>query len=153
MSRQMKINFRSVAAAGPNRRGQRRGIIDNKQIARFEEVGKIVEPCLRDLETAACSDKEAHLISRHAARFRRFGRLQFWRDRERNERIVERHHRSAPPATAMSCCAWNRPEGGASLIRRRNAGAGTSGPGRWERSTPGSASWCITVFMSPGSTQ
>src|SRR5829696_6195993 len=98
----MKINFRSAAASGPNRRGQRGGIVSNKQVARFEEVGKIVEPSLRDLDSVASCDEEAYLIARHAARFRRFGRLQLWWNRERDERISERHHRRAPPATAMS---------------------------------------------------
>ena len=53
--------------------------------------------------------------------------------------------------TGMRCAARYRPLGSRSVTSLTNAGTTEEGSGRSEMSSPGKASWCMSVRRSPGS--
>src|SRR5262249_59772635 len=118
-----------------------------------QEVGQLEELRVGDPIAAVGAHEQAHLVAPEPSRLGRLVRLQLGRKGEVQQALCGNHRRPSPTAAGSSACASNRPNGAvSSSTRRRNAGAGTWGPGRCDRSTPGSASRCIWVFISPGST-
>src|SRR5207253_9658238 len=118
-----------------------------------QELGQVREPRVDDPVARAVADEEPHLVAPQAAHLGRFVGLEPGRQPEVERACCCDHGLCPPEPAAANALASKRPEERVSCsTRRRNAGADISGPGRWERSTPGSASWCICVFMSPGST-
>src|SRR6185436_10897089 len=76
-------------------------------------------------------DEHPHFVALEPARLGRLVRLEALGQDER----LKRAH---APTAGVTRLAWKRPL--------------SSGGGRSEMSSPGNASWCIWVFMSPGST-
>ena len=132
---------RSRPEPGRKRRRQRRRGVDDEQVAGHEEARQLAEPGVderavrRPVTSIATSARSTPRASGGSARFERRGEGGLAhalppRARGRGSGRLAASPRSAPAARARE----------------------SSGAGRSEMSSPGNASWCICVRMSPGST-
>ena len=132
----------SVRARG--QRGRQRGRrVDDQQVAGAQEVGQIARPRVNELPGAArrpaCAPRRGPARAPRAARAPRGARAARTR--------AARSRRDLPMSASPVAAAGPSPSSRAS-----RPGTLSSGGGRSEMSSPGNASWCIAVLMSPGST-
>src|SRR5262249_54099424 len=118
------------------------------EIAGSEERRHLAEASV-DRRLDAARDHQPDAVAPPTPGLGRLVRLQRGRQLELQGGPVER--RRAHRVTS-SPTAW-RPLGRAPSTSVRTPGPLSSGGGRSEMSSPGNASWCISVRMSPGSTQ
>ena len=146
----------SGSVAGELGRQRARGV-HHDQVALVEERRQFDEGRVHDRAVAAPGHHHAHRVAGEAA--------GFWR-RARLERRRQLEARARPPGSARRGRGrWSSapppprpPSVPTGLGRRRSvreassAATTSSGSGRSLMSSPGNASWCIWVRMSPGST-
>ena len=72
----MQRDRRTISPARVQRRGQRRGIVYDEQIAAAQQRGKFREDVVFERPAARIAREEAHAISRDPAQFRRPARLE-----------------------------------------------------------------------------
>ena len=134
-------------AAGRRNRGRDRGRdVDDEQVARVERVAELVEPGVQNPACRPHRDHQPDAVAREAARLGRLAGL---------ERLGEFERGRAHPGTSLAGRAPGPGSGrwaGSPSISASSPGTLSSGSGRSEMSSPGNASWCIRVRMSPGST-
>ena len=148
----MERDAAPIGAPCGERGRQRGGVVRHHEVPGAQELGQVSEPRVDDPVARAVADEEPYLVAPQTAHLGRLVGLEPGRQHE-VERACCCDHALSHADPAASALASKRPEERVSCsTRRRKAGADISGSGRWERSTPGSASWCICVFMSPGST-
>ena len=162
------------ATLGGRRRqggGEGGGVVDDQHVTWIEERRQIGEAGVEESVLAPVGDEQADAIAGDAAGFGRLVGFQVGGEDEVQHRRsygAEGGHQGTPAGArpgagggGVRLRCWPReqvagavaPGGeGSPVIRRRKAGATASGEGRSLRSTPGSASRCMAVSMSPGST-
>ncbi len=118
----------------------RRGV-DDEDVAGVQVVGQVAEADVVDAVGRA--DQQPHLVARQAALLGRARGEGGGGEAGARGLVEEGHHRSS---------ARYRPDPGRASSRVSSRGTTVSGSGRSEMSSPGKASWCIAVRMSPGST-
>src|SRR5215472_13281596 len=149
----------------------RGGVIYHDEVAGQEQIGQVCECVLAHVATGGPADEQPHVVPAGTARFGRLVRLELraqfegnghWLDRGRHDdasavAVVSTTGVSTTGVSAtgagISSAARYRPLGMRSRMSRKKAGTTASGVGRSEMSSPGKASWCIWVRMSPGSTR
>ena len=75
--------------------GQRRGDVDDEQVARAQVIGQVAEAGVLDRAGRALGDEQPHLVAGEPARLGRLGRLERARELERG-----RVHATAPASSA-----------------------------------------------------
>src|SRR5579864_142074 len=143
----------SVCAMRGQRRRDRGGVIRDQEIARPQYFGKISKAVVLDGVITQMTDHQPHLVALESARFGRLVRFKArWQLEVQWTRLLGNDLQHVYIAAPIRNCASIRANGSRPSRSSTNAGATCSGSGRCERSTPGSAAWCMAVFISPGST-
>ena len=81
-AREAQLELGAVAAPGGDRRGQGRGVVDDQQVARLEQLGKVAEARVGDPPVAAGRDQQPDLVAREPARLGRLVSLELGRQGE-----------------------------------------------------------------------
>jgi hypothetical protein len=149
-----EVNRRSRGSIGRGcveRRGDRGRGIDDDQVARLEERCRGGQMCSRSSAAALLRVRQGvRTPSRlQPVRLRRLCMLPALRREARNRTDL---WPTWWPSHGTTLLPRYRPLGAPEARRRRIDGTTDSGSGRSEMSSPGKASWCISVRMSPGST-
>ncbi len=147
--RRARASTRAAAAACRRRHGpraRRAAVAETLTTRRSpgrEDVRQVAHLMVRDAAVGARRDHQAHLVAREPARLGRLGGL------EPGGQIEGEGAHTRAPATSW---ARQRPLARSPVISASSPGTLCSGSGRSEMSSPGNASWCMRVRMSPGST-
>src|SRR6266508_1771747 len=158
----MEVERRAVWASRRDRCRQRSGVVDDQEVARFEKLREVPKPAMHQPRVVAVRDHQPDFVTGQAPGFRWLVRFELERDLELQRPEAPREdtipHALPPPAratgpTGARSLARYRPLGRSPSTRCSSPGTLASGGGRSETSSPGNASCCICVFMSPGSTQ
>src|SRR6266550_3847877 len=164
MRREVQFKLRTIRTSCTKSRVHRPTRVDDQQITSPEKIPNITEPRMRHAIIRAVRNHQPHLVPCQTSRFRRPTRPKLWRQIE-VQHLSIRYTRIYKPERQRFCinhsyshfCASARaaylPLDRSPVINSINPGTLTSGNGRSLISSPGNASWCICVRISPGSTQ
>ena len=159
---------RPSAANGVHRGISRAAGVDHQQVAWLKEFRQLAELAMHNTVAGCVRNHQPHLVARQPARFGRLAGFQMGRQVEikrlkdagfqrvfilANPARAGKDGRSHRLTSSPTSLALYRPLGSTPFNSASRPGTLASGRGRSLISSPGKASCCIWVRISPGSTQ